>query len=164
MGTLTMIAAAGENNELGRDNDLLWHLPDDFKRFKSLTSGHKIIMGRKTFESFPSTLPNRVHIIITRDKDYQVGYPDCMVVHSLKEAFDLLSPDEDAFIIGGGDIYALALEFSNLIELTRVHATFEADTFFPDIDPEQWELIGEEHHAADERHAYAFTYLTYKRK
>ena len=86
-----MIAAAAENNALGKDNDLLWHLPDDFKRFKKLTSGHKIIMGRKTYESFPKPLPNRTHIIITRDKNYSVDYDECIVVHSLDEAIDLVA-------------------------------------------------------------------------
>ncbi|MEP1015827.1 dihydrofolate reductase, partial [Maribacter dokdonensis] len=98
-----MIAAAAENNALGKDNDLLWHLPDDFKRFKKLTTGHKIIMGRKTFESFPKPLPNRTHIIITRDKSYTTDYDECIVVHSLDEAIDLVK-NEIAFIIGGGEI------------------------------------------------------------
>ena len=114
MQNITMIAAASENNALGKDNDLLWHLPDDFKRFKRLTSGHKIIMGRKTFESFPKTLPNREHIIITRDENYSVGYDDCVVVHSLEDALDLLH-DEHAFIIGGGEIYKQGMKFSNAI-------------------------------------------------
>ncbi|MEN8789253.1 MAG: dihydrofolate reductase [Flavobacteriaceae bacterium] len=164
MGTITMIAAAGDNNALGKDNDLLWHLPDDFKRFKTLTSGHKIIMGRKTFESFPKTLPNRTHIIITRDRNYEVSYPECLVVHSLDQALSLLSPEENAFIIGGGDIYALALDITDIIELTRVHKSFEADTFFPAINPDHWELIAEEYHPADDKHAHDFTYQTYRKK
>ncbi len=164
MGTITMIAAAGENNELGKDNDLLWHLPDDFKRFKELTSGHKIIMGRKTFESFPKTLPNRTHIIITRDHNYELTYPQCMVVHSLEDALRRISAGEDAFIIGGGDIYALALDITDIIELTRVHASFEADTYFPAINPERWELISEEYHPADEKHRHDFTYQTFRKK
>lgn len=164
MGTITMIAAAGENNALGKDNDLLWHLPDDFKRFKNMTTGHKIIMGRKTFESFPKTLPNRTHVIITRDQNYSTEYPECIVVHSLEEALSTLAPEEPAFIIGGGDIYSLALDITDVIELTRVHASFEADAFFPSVDESRWQLIREEHHPKDERHSYAFTYLTYRRK
>jgi dihydrofolate reductase len=158
-----MIAAAAENNAIGKDNDLLWHLPDDFKRFKKLTTGHKIIMGRKTFESFPKPLPNRVHIIITRDKDYSIDFDNCIVVHSLKAALKLVS-NEHAFIIGGGEIYKQCEAFSDFIELTRVHATFEADTFFPKIDSEIWKLISEEYHQKDEKHKFAFSYLTYKRK
>ena len=125
--TLSMIAAAAENNALGKDNDLVWHLPDDFKHFKKRTSGHKIIMGRKTFESFPKPLPNRTHIVITRDRDYKIPYDNCLVVHSLQEALALVKDDSLAFIIGGGEIYKQALPYANRIELTRVHGTFEAD-------------------------------------
>ena len=143
-----MIAAAAENDALGKDNDLLWHLPDDFKRFKKLTSGHKIIMGRKTYESFPKPLPNRTHIIITRDKNYTVA---------VKE--------EIAFIIGGGEIYKQGEKRSDKIELTRVHGTFEdADTFFPEIDEEFWMLTKQEFHPTDEKHKLSFTYLTYIKK
>ena len=99
MRTITMIAAAAENDALGKDTDLLWHLPDDFKRFKRLTTDHKIIMGRKTFESFPKPLPNRTHIIITRDLNYTVDFTECIVVHSLDEALELVQ-NEIAFIIG----------------------------------------------------------------
>ncbi len=165
MNQITLIAAAAENNALGKDNDLLWHLPDDFKRFKSLTTGHKIIMGRKTFESFPKPLPNRTHIVITRDSNYKIDFESCEVVHSLEAALKLVKNDRLSFIIGGGEIYAQGEPFANKIELTRVHTTFEdADTFFPEIDPTIWKLETEEHHPADERHSYAFTYMTYARK
>lgn len=157
-----MIAAAAENNALGKDNDLVWHLPDDFKRFKKLTSGHHIIMGRKTFESFPKPLPNRTHIVITRKKDYN---PEgCIVVHSLEEAISKIENDETPFIIGGGEIYKLSMETADAIELTRVHGTFEADTFFPEIDDEEWTLVNSEFHEKDEKHNFAFTYETYHRK
>ena len=159
-----MIAAAAENNALGKDNGLLWHLPDDFKRFKKLTTGHKILMGRKTFDSLDKPLPNRTHLIITRDKNYRVGHDDCIVVHSLKEAIDLVK-NEIAFVIGGGEIYQQAERYSDKIELTRVHETFdEADTFFPEIDESFWMLTQQEFHPTDERHSYPFTYLTYERK
>ncbi|MBM1108176.1 dihydrofolate reductase [Aurantibacter crassamenti] len=159
-----MIAAAAENNALGKDNDLLWHLPDDFKRFKKLTTGHSIIMGRKTYESFPKPLPNRRHIIITRDENYKVDFDECVVVNSLLEALELCKLESLSYIIGGGEIYSQAEKFSNKIELTRVHSTFEdADTYFPDIDYKKWNLIFEHHHPADARHKYAFTYLTYSR-
>lgn len=158
-----MIAAAAENNALGKDNDLLWHLPDDFKRFKRLTTGHKIIMGRKTFESFPKPLPNRTHIIITRDKNYKIAQDNCLVVNSLEDALEMISY-EDAFIIGGGEIYKQGEQFSNVIELTRVHESFDADTFFPEIDQDTWEVVHEEYHPKDDKHKYDFTYITYKRK
>lgn len=165
MNQITLIAAASENNALGKDNDLLWHLPNDFKRFKKLTTGHKIIMGRKTFESFPKPLPNRIHIIITRDKNYTVDFDSCIIVHSLEAALELVKNDKQSFIIGGGEIYTQGEPFANKIELTRVHTTFEgADTFFPEIDSENWKLITKEHHEVDEKHNYAFTYMTYVRK
>lgn len=158
-----LVAAASENDVLGKDNDLMWHLPDDFKRFKSITSGHHIIMGRKTFESFPKPLPNRTHIVITRQRDYQ---PDgCIVVHSLEEALREIPENQDAYVIGGGEIYSLAIDDADKIELTRVHDSFNnADAFFPKIDDAKWNLIDEQFHAADEKHKYPFTYLTYVRK
>ncbi len=165
MNTVCMIAAAAEDNALGKDNDLLWHLPDDFKRFKRLTSGHPIIMGRKTFETFPKPLPNREHIIITRDKDYRTDFNDCKIVHSLEEALHLVRELPLSYIIGGGEIYKIAEPFSNKIELTRVHAAFDdADTHFPEIDLNSWVLTEEEYHPKDERHSYAFSYLTYVKK
>ena len=162
-GRRIMIAAAGLQNELGKDNQLMWHLPDDFKRFKSLTIGHPIIMGRKTFESFPKPLPKRRHIIISRNTAYTVDYPDCTIVHSLEAALEAVPENETVYIIGGGEIYRQALPFSDTIELTRVEGSFEADTYFPSIDPHHWELVASTEHSADERHAYAFRYETYKR-
>ncbi|WP_136669010.1 dihydrofolate reductase [Flavobacterium sp. H122] len=160
---ITLIAAAGEKNELGKDNQLLWHLPDDFKYFKSTTSGHYIIMGRKTFESFPKPLPNRTHVIITRSKNYSA--PDgCIVTNSISSAVEACPDNETIFVIGGGEIYNQSMAIANCIELTRVHHTFDADAFFPAINPEEWELKKSEFHASDEKHQYAFTFETYYRK
>jgi dihydrofolate reductase len=159
---ITLIAAAGENNELGKDNDLVWHLPEDFKRFKKLTSGHHIIMGRKTFESFPKLLPHRTHIVITRNKSYRKE--GIIVVASMEEALEVAKNDDQPFIIGGGEIYHLGLSVAQKIELTRVHGTFEADSFFPQIAIDEWILISEEFYNLDEKHAYAFTYQTYIRR
>lgn len=157
---LTLIAATSTNNALGKDNQLVWHLPDDFKRFKTLTSGHYIIMGRKTFESFPKPLPNRTHVIITRQKDYQV--PDgCIVVPSLEKAVEISPKNEEVFIIGGGEIYKQSIDIADKVELTRVHTSVEADTFFPEINPEKWDIIFEEHHEKDEKHAFDFTFQTF---
>ena len=157
-----MIAAAGENNELGKNNQLIWHLSDDFKRFKKLTSNHYIIMGRKTFESFPKPLPRRTHVVITRQKDY----PDenCIPVSSLEKAIEVCPEEEENFIIGGGEIYEMALPVTDKIELTRVHGKFDADAFFPEIDPAHWELAEENFHDQDEKHNYAFTYQTFVKK
>ncbi|MEE3225388.1 MAG: dihydrofolate reductase [Bacteroidota bacterium] len=160
---ITLIAAAAENNALGKDNDLVWHLPDDFKRFKKLTSHHHIIMGRKTFESFPKPLPNRTHIVITRNSEYDAG-EGIIVVDSIDAALDAVMNDDNPYVIGGGEIYKLALDQATLIELTRVHSSFEADAFFPEINENDWELVAETFHPKDERHDYAFTYLTYARR
>ena len=159
---IIMIAAAAENNALGKNNDLVWHLPDDFKRFKELTSGHYIVMGRKTFESFPKLLPNRTHIIVTRQKNFQPEH--CIVVDSIEKALEFVPENEDAFIIGGGEIYKQSLDYTDIIELTRVHSSFDADTFFPEINPDHWQLVEEEYHPKDEKHLVDFTYQTYIRK
>lgn len=158
---ITLIAAAAENNALGKNNEMLWHLPDDFKRFKQVTTGHHIIMGRKTFESFPKPLPNRTHIVISRQADYVKE--GCIVVNSLEEAIQIAPKDQETFVIGGGEIYALALPIADKIDLTRVHATFEADAFFPDFDASAWQLTTEEYHPKDEKHQYDFTFQTYIR-
>jgi dihydrofolate reductase len=157
---LTLIAATSTNNALGKDNQLVWHLPDDFKRFKTLTSEHYIIMGRKTFESFPKPLPNRTHVIITRQSDY-IAPEGCIVVSSLEEAIKVCPKNEEIFIIGGGEIYKQAIDLADKVELTRVHTTVEADTFFPEINPEQWELVFEELHLKDEKHVFDFTFQTF---
>ena len=161
---LTLIVAAGENNAIGKNNDLIWHLSDDLKRFKKLTNGHHIIMGRKTFESFPKPLPNRIHIVITRQADYKV--PDgIIVVNSLDDAFDAARKDDQPFIIGGGEIYKQGMPLVDKLEITRVHATFEnADTFFPEIDNTIWKEVSRTTQDADDKHAHAFSFITYLRK
>jgi len=154
-----LIAATSLNNALGKDNKIIWHLPDDFKRFKELTSGHYIIMGRKTFESFPKPLPNRTHVVITRQENY---HPEgCIVVNSIEEALSICPKNEDAFLIGGAEIYELGLPFIDKIELTLINDTFVADAFFPKIDFSKWELISEEFHAKDEKHAHEFSFQTF---
>ncbi|MFD1603680.1 dihydrofolate reductase [Flavobacterium artemisiae] len=159
---IIMIAAVAENNALGKNNDLVWHLPNDFKRFKTLTTGHYIIMGRKTFESFPKPLPNRTHVVITRQENYK---PEgCIVVDSIEKAIEVCPEDEDNYIIGGGEIYNLALPFTDIIELTKVHHTFDADTFFPKINKDEWLLVESEENFKDDKHLYDYTYETYIRK
>ena len=157
---ITIIVAAAENNAIGKDNDLIWNLPDDLKRFKKLTLGHCIIMGRKTFDSFPGLLPNRKHIIIS-NKSKKYFQENVIVVNNINDALKAVEDDENPFIIGGGQIYKLALDYSNKIELTRVHEKFEADTFFPEIDETKWKLINSEKQETDENHKYSFTYKTY---
>lgn len=160
---LTLIAAAAENNALGKDNQMIWHLPDDFKRFKQLTTGHYMIMGRKTFDSLPGMLPNRTHVIITRQKDFTAE--GCIVVNSLDDAIASCPQDEEVFVIGGGEIYRQSIDRADKIELTRVYGTSpEADAFFPDIDPEKWELAEEVFHPKDEKHKYDMAFLRWMKK
>lgn len=160
---LTIIVAAAENDAIGKGNKLIWHLSDDLKRFKNLTNGHHIIMGRKTFESFPKPLPNRTHIVITRQNDYKV--PDgVIVVNSLEDAIDAAKSDPQPFIIGGGEIYKQALLLADKIELTRVHEDFEADTYFPKIDTSVWKETANTFHTKDEKHKHEFSFLTYERQ
>ena len=158
--SITIIVAAAENNAIGKDNDLIWSLPNDLKRFKKLTSGHSIIMGRKTFDSFPGLLPNRKHIVISRNKNISFS-DEVTVVNNFEDAITETGDDENPFIIGGGQIYKLAMDIVDKIELTRVHEEFKADTFFPKIDKDKWELINEEFNEKDERHQFSFTYKTY---
>jgi dihydrofolate reductase len=159
---VTLIAALGKNNELGKNNDLIWHLPADLKRFKKLTTGHHIIMGRKTFESIGKPLPNRTSIIITRDKNYK--HEGCLIANSLDHAIDMVKKDEMPYIIGGAQIYNQALKIATNLEITYVHQEFEADVFFPKIDLTIWKETARELHKADEKHDYDYSFVSYKRK
>jgi dihydrofolate reductase len=159
---IIMIAAVAENNALGKNNELVWHLPNDFKRFKALTTGHHIIMGRKTFESFPKPLPNRTHIVITRQKNYN---PEgCIIVESMEEAIAICPENESSFIIGGGEIYNLGLSYADKLEITRVHHRFEADTFFPKINTDEWKETESVFNSKDDKHLFDFTYQTFVKK
>ena len=160
---LTLIVAVSENNVIGKDNDLIWRLRNDLKRFKALTSGHCIIMGRKTFESFPKPLPNRTHIVITRQLNYKVP-EGVKVVNSLEAAIEASKEDSCPYVIGGGEIYKQGLGFVDLIELTKVHHNFEGDTFFPEIDVKIWEEINCVYNEKDDLHKYPFSFITYKRR
>ena len=159
---IIMIAAVAENNALGKNNDLLWHLPLDFKRFKEITSGHHIIMGRKTFESFPKPLPNRTHVIITRQKDFT--HDGCIVVQNIEKAIAVCPTDENLYIIGGGEIYSQSIHFADQLDITRVHNSFDADVYFPEIDPKIWELTSEIFNPKDEKHLFDYTFQTFVRK
>lgn len=160
---IILIAALSKNYALGKNNQLLWHLPDDFKHFKTLTSGHFIVMGRKTFETFPKPLPNRTHIIITRNKNYKAP-EGCLIALTLNEALEFCPKNKDIYIIGGGEIYKQSITIADKLELTFVNKTFEADTFFPEIDTKTWQLVAEKHHPKDEKHLFDFTFKTFIRK
>ena len=160
---ITIIAAIGNNNELGKDNDLIWHLPADLKRFKQVTTGHTMIMGRNTFESIGKPLPNRRSIIVTRNKEYQQD--GCEVVHSLEAAIDLVNTNENAFIIGGAQIYKESLEkdLVDQLDITQVHEDFTADVFFPQIDEKIWKEYSRENFEPDAKNKYNFSFLKYRK-
>ncbi|MCF8460139.1 MAG: dihydrofolate reductase [Flavobacteriales bacterium] len=157
---ISIIVAADENNVIGKDNDLIWHLPDDLKFFKQKTSGHAIIMGRKTYESVGRPLPNRTNIIITRDSNFKAE--GCEIVNSLEEALALAKNDNEAFIVGGEQIYRLALDLVDRVYLTRVHHSFEGDRHFPKLGTE-WKEVETTAHPTDEKHPHSFTFITYER-
>jgi len=160
---ITIIAAIGNNNELGKGNDLIWYLPADLKRFKKRTTGHPIIMGRNTFESIGNPLPNRRTIIITRNTSYQKE--GCEVVHSLEDAIELIASQEDAFIIGGAQIYKEAMEKNvvDQLDITKVHQDFDADVFFPAIDSMVWEEVSRENFSPDEKNLFTYSFINYKK-
>ncbi|PWG06824.1 dihydrofolate reductase [Polaribacter aquimarinus] len=160
---ITIIAAIAKNNALGKNNDLIWHLPADLKRFKKITSGHYILMGRNTFESIGKPLPNRTTIIITRNKNY---YKDgCLIAHSLEEAIELASSEEKIFIIGGAQIYKEVMEkdLVDRLDITLVHQEFEADAFFPEIDKKVWKEIKREDFKADNKNSFDYSFLSFKK-
>ncbi|NBB31499.1 dihydrofolate reductase [Cellulophaga sp. BC115SP] len=161
---LSIIVATAEQGVIGKDNQLIWHLPEDLKMFRRLTTGHVIIMGRKTFESIGKPLPNRTSIIISRNTDYQVE--GCIVVGSLEEAIEKAKEieSEEAFIIGGAQIYALALDMADTVYLTQVHHNFEGDVFFPVLDTNIWTETERKSFQPDEKHAYAFDFVTLEKR
>ncbi|TSC57207.1 MAG: dihydrofolate reductase [Candidatus Peregrinibacteria bacterium Greene0416_19] len=160
---LSLIVAADEDNVIGSSNKLLWRLPDDQKRMKALTMGKPLIMGRKTHESIGRPLPGRQNIVITRQRDRD--FPGCEIASSLEQALALAREGgaDESIIFGGGEVYREAMPLADRIYLTRVHATFDGDATFPDIDPAQWKEIRREEHLADARHAHAFTFIDYHR-
>lgn len=160
---ISIIVAIAENNAIGKNNDLLWHLPGDLKKFKATTTGHTIIMGRKTFESIGKPLPNRRSIIITRNTNYKAP-EGVLVTNSLNEALELCYQEQEIFVIGGGAIYEEALPLADKLYLTKVHAEFDADTFFPEIDESEWDKTNEEKTPVDAKNPYATTFNLYHRK
>ncbi|PDS24219.1 dihydrofolate reductase [Flavobacterium branchiophilum] len=159
---IIIIAAMAQNRALGKNNTLLWHLPNDFKRFKTQTTGHYIVMGRKTFESFPKPLPNRTHVIVSKTKNFDSEH--CITVQNLEEALAICPKNQDLYIIGGGEIYKQTMPMADVLDITLVEATFEADTFFPEINPKEWQLASKESHPIDDKHPYEYHFLTYIRK
>ncbi|MCQ2959235.1 MAG: dihydrofolate reductase [Bacteroidales bacterium] len=161
---LSIIVAISENNVIGKDNALLWRLSGDMQFFKKTTTGHHIIMGRKTFDSLGKRLlPNRTSIVITRNTDYDMPEGG-IVAHSVEDAISKVQNEEEAFVIGGEQIYKAALSFANTLYVTRVHHSFDGDAFFPEIDTNQWELVSEEHCSADEKNEYDYSFQKFVRR
>ncbi|HEY8388886.1 MAG TPA: dihydrofolate reductase [Parasegetibacter sp.] len=155
---ISHVVAAAENHAIGKDNKLLWHLPNDLKFFKNTTWAMPVVMGRKTFESMGKPLPGRINIVITRQKNWKAD--GVVVVNNWSDAL-LVAKETDCnelFVVGGGEIYRQTLPDTNRIYMTRVHANPEADIYYPEIDPAKWKLEKEQHFPADEKHAYAYSF------
>ncbi|PJJ79602.1 dihydrofolate reductase [Mucilaginibacter auburnensis] len=159
--TITIVVAIAQNHAIGKDNKLLWHLPNDLKHFKNITTGGTVIMGRKTYDSVGKPLPNRRNIIITRQK---INIEGCEVVNSLDEAVDLCKTEQEVFIVGGAEIYKMAMPVTDRIYLTIVHHDFDADTYFPEIEGNNWTETEREDHQSDEKHKYAYSFITLERR
>ena len=161
---VSIIVAIAENGAIGANNDLLWRLPNDMKRFKALTTGHTIIMGRKTFESLPKgALPDRVNVVITKNSAASFG--NCEIFTDLNVAIDHYKDEDELFVIGGASIYNQVMTFTEKLYITRVHHSFEnADTFFPEIDNNEWIMTEREDFQKDDKHLYTYTFETYIRK
>lgn len=164
---VSAIAAVSKNMVIGRNNDLPWRLPDDMKFFMETTKGHHVIMGRKNYDSLKGKfkpLPNRINIVVTRQKDLTA--PGCIVLNNISEGIEIAksSGEEECFIIGGAEIYKLAMPQTNRLYLTEIDAVIDGDTFFPTVNKTEWTEMSRKHHPADERHAYAFDFVIYDKK
>ena len=163
MKDISIIVAVAKNNAIGKDNKLLWHLPEDLKRFKKLTTGHTIIMGKRTYYSLPKRpLPNRRHVVLTDIPNEHID--DCIMAYSIEDAISKMDTEGENFIIGGASIYRQFLPYANKLCITWVHESFEADTFFPELNENEWKVISKEDHPEpDEKNPYPYTYVVYER-
>ena len=161
---LSIIVAKAKNNVIGKDNSMIWKLPNDLKRFKEKTSGHTIIMGRKTFESLGGILPNRKHIILSSNPDFNIDSDCVKVVHSLFELQEYMDDEEEHFVIGGTIIYNLLMPYCKKMYVTQLDKEFEGDTIFPKINEEEWEEVSRENGPEDCINDFGYEYITYLRK
>lgn len=160
---LSIIVAKAKNNVIGKDNQLIWNLPEDLKRFKSMTENHTIIMGRKTFESLGRVLPNRKHIVFSQNPDFQVNDENVEVVHSMLQIQQYIESEEEAFVIGGAMIYGLLMPHVTKMYITQINQNFEGNIIFPKFDTEKWEVIDREEGIKDENNKFDYEYITYKK-
>lgn len=160
---LSIIVAKAKNNIIGKDNKLLWHLPEDLKRFKKLTTGHTIIMGRKTFESIGRVLPDRKHIILSQNPDFKVNEPNVEIAHSPSDLKTYIESEEESFVIGGAMIYNLLMPYVSKMYVTEIDKDFEGDAFFPKINSEIWKEVEREKGPEDDENQFSYEYVTYER-
>ncbi|MFR8233235.1 MAG: dihydrofolate reductase [Clostridia bacterium] len=160
---LSIVVAKAKNNIIGKDNKLLWHLSDDLKRFKALTEGHAIIMGRKTFESLGKVLPNRKHIVFSNNPDFKVNDDNVEVVHSLLQIQEYIESEEEAFVIGGAMMYNFLMPYVSKMYVTEIEKEFEGDTFFPRIDDKKWKEISREKGPEDGENNFEYNYVIYEK-
>ena len=161
---LSIIVAKAKNNIIGKDNKLLWHIPDDLRRFKELTTNHTIIMGRKTFESIGRILPNRKHIIFSQNPDFKIENENIEIVHSMLQIQQYIEDENENFVIGGAMIYNLLMPYVTKMYVTEIDKDFEGDTVFPRINPDIWQEISREEGPKDEENDFKYEYVVYKRK
>lgn len=161
---LSIIVAVAKNNVIGKDNNLIWHLPEDLKRFKRITSGHTIIMGRKTFESLGRVLPNRKHVIITNNLNYSVDDQNVEVINDIELIDKYINSEEECFVIGGASIYKILMSYANKMYVTQIDKEFEGDVYFPKIDEKQWLVAKKENGITNKKNPYKYEYITYVRK
>ena len=160
---LSIIVAIAKNNTIGKDNKLLWHLPDDLKRFKKLTIGHNIIMGRKTFESLGRVLPNRHHIILSKDTQLKIDNKDVEILNDISMLDKIINSEEENFVIGGAAIYKLLMPYCNKMYVTEIDKNFDGDVYFPEISLEEWKEIEREDGPKDKENDFKYEYVTYER-
>ncbi len=161
---LSIIVAKAKNNTIGKDNKLLWHISDDLKRFEELTTGHVIIMGRKTFESLGRVLPNRKHIVFSQNPDFKVNDENVEIVHSMLQLQEYIEDDKENFVIGGAMIYNLLMQYVQKMYVTEIDKDFDGDTFFPRINDEIWNEISREEGPEDSNNNFKYEYVVYERR
>ena len=161
---LSIIVAVAKNNVIGKDNQLIWHLPEDLKRFKEITSGHTIIMGRKTFESLGRVLPNRKHIILCNDMEMDIDNENVEILDDISKLDKYINSDEENFVIGGATIYKLLMPYVNKLYITKINQDFEGDVYFPEIKEAEWKEISKEKGLKNDENPYDYEYITYVRK
>lgn len=160
---VSIIAAISDNNVIGKDNKLIWHLPEDLKRFKELTTGHTIIMGRKTFESLGKVLPNRKHIVLTRDENYHVDNENVIIIHDIENLEQYIDKEAENFVIGGAIIYRQLMPKADKMYITKIHEKFEGDSYFPIINEKEWNITEKIQGIQNEQNPYDYEFLTFVR-